>query len=152
MAANKRFGGHFVQAHIDTTATIVSRTPDGDSIRLAFQLPPQTSSIPSILKYIVTKGYVAIDGASLTITQVDDAARTFGVMLILHTQERITLGTKEVGDKVNIEADIMGKYVEKNLVTELTGDGGEHVGFRAFLDKLIDDALERRRLKIQGQG
>ena len=115
MGAHVRFGGHFVQvciiasrrrhsdsqplfvwpqAHVDTTATLISRTPDGDSVRLLFQLPEPTPERPSLLRYIIPKGYVAIDGASLTVTVVDDAKRTFGVMLITHTQEKITLGKK----------------------------------------------------------
>ncbi|KAH8110587.1 riboflavin synthase [Phellopilus nigrolimitatus] len=141
MGAHVRFGGHFVQAHVDTTAQIVSRTPDGDSVRLVFQLPAPTPQITSMLPYLISKGYVAIDGASLTITQVDDASRTFGVMLIQHTQERITLGTKQIGEKVNIEVDMVGKYVEKSVVAAL-GDGeGGNEGIRALIRNVVEDVL-----------
>ncbi|WVQ85595.1 riboflavin synthase, alpha subunit [Cryptococcus sp. DSM 104549] len=107
MAGHTRFGGHMVQGHVDGTATIHSKIPDGDSIRFTFQLPPTTSLLP----FIIEKGYVTIDGASLTITEVDDAQRTFGIMLIAHSQEKLTLTGKEVGGTVNVEVDCVGKYV-----------------------------------------
>lgn len=114
MAAHVRFGGHFVQAHVDTTVTLVDRAPDGESIRLTFELADET-----MLQYLVPKGYVALDGASLTLTFVDDERRKFGVMLIKHTQEKITLGKKEVGTKVNLEVDMLGKYVQKSVAAAL---------------------------------
>jgi riboflavin synthase len=114
MAAHVRFGGHFVQAHVDTTVTLVDKTPDGDSIRLTFELADET-----MLPYLVPKGYVALDGASLTLTFVDDEQRRFGVMLITHTQEKITLGRKEVGSRVNLEVDMLGKYVQKSVAAAL---------------------------------
>jgi len=110
MGTHGRFGGHFVQAHVDGTATVVERVADGDSLRLEFELGDRT-----LLPCLIEKGYVAIDGASLTVTGVDDTRRRFGVMLIQHTQEKITLGRKEVGSKVNIEVDMVGKYVAKSV-------------------------------------
>jgi riboflavin synthase len=145
MGAHVRFGGHFVQAHVDTTATILSRTPDGDSIRVAFELAPPTPEVPSVLQYIVPKGYIALDGASLTVTEVDDSSRTFGVMLIQHTQERITLGTKKVGEKVNVEVDMVGKYVEKSVVAALSGEDG-HTGINALIRKVVEDVLKEKGL------
>lgn len=114
MAAHVRFGGHFVQAHVDTTVTLVDRVPDGDSVRLTFELVDET-----MLPYLVPKGYVALDGASLTLTFVDDEQHKFGVMLIKHTQEKITLGKKKVGSKVNLEVDMLGKYVQKSVAAAL---------------------------------
>lgn len=114
MAAHVRFGGHFVQAHVDTTVALVDRVPDGDSVRLTFELADET-----MLPYLIPKGYVALDGASLTLTFVDDEQRKFGVMLITHTQERITLGKKKVGSKVNLEVDMLGKYVQKSVAAAL---------------------------------
>ena len=114
MAAHTRFGGHMVQAHVDTTVTLVDSAPDGDSIRLTFELADE-----SMLPYLIPKGYVALDGASLTLTFVDDEKRKFGVMLIKHTQEKITLGKKRVGSKVNVEVDILGKYVQKSVAAVL---------------------------------
>ncbi|WVO13103.1 riboflavin synthase, alpha subunit [Cryptococcus depauperatus] len=107
MAGHTRFGGHMVQGHVDSIATIISKTPDGDSIRYTFQFPESTTLQP----YIIEKGYVAIDGASLTITEVNDKERSFGIMLIAHSQKRLTLTDKQIGDKVNVEVDCVGKYV-----------------------------------------
>ena len=103
------------QAHVDSVATIVDRTADGDSVRITFELPVPSPEEPSLLPFLIPKGYVAIDGTSLTLTKVDDENRTFGVMLIKHTQEKVTLGRKQVGDSVNIETDMIGKYVYKSV-------------------------------------
>ncbi|KAH7886053.1 hypothetical protein F5I97DRAFT_1877286 [Phlebopus sp. FC_14] len=142
MGAHVRFGGHFVQAHVDTTATIVRREPDGDSLRLWFQLPEPTTSRPSLLPYLIPKGYVAIDGASLTLTEVVDAERAFGVMLIQHTQEKITLGKKVDGAKVNVEVDMVGKYVEKSVLAALGGGGGDAI--RQMIVNTVQDVLARQ--------
>ena len=127
---------------MDGTAIIVDRIPDGDSLRLTFQLSEPTPERPTLLPYIIPKGYVAIDGTSLTITGVSDNERTFGVMLIQHTQEKITLSKKEVGSKVNIEVDMVGKYVEKSVVSALSGKGSE--GLRKSIEKVVEDVLSRR--------
>lgn len=132
------------KAHVDTTATIISRSPDGDSVRLVFQLAPSDPHTSSTMRHIIPKGYVAIDGASLTITQVDDASRTFGVMLIQHTQEKITLGKKPVGSKVNIEVDMVGKYVEKSVVAALGGEEGGNEGIRGLVRNIVEDVLRER--------
>ncbi|KAG1765093.1 Lumazine-binding protein [Suillus occidentalis] len=139
MGAHVRFGGHFVQAHVDTTATIFRRALDGDSLRLWFQLPEPTAERPSLLPYIIPKGYVTIDGASLTVTSVDDAERMFGVMLIQHTQQKITLAKKANGERVNIEVDMVGKYVEKSVLAALEGGGGEIM--RTFVQKIVEETL-----------
>jgi riboflavin synthase len=132
------------QAHVDTTATIVSRTADGDSLRLVFQLAPPTPEIPSVIQYIVPKGYVALDGASLTITHVDDAQRSFGVMLIKHTQEKITLSGKQIGAKVNVEVDMVGKYVEKSVVAALGGESGGNRVMEQMVRKVVEDVLNEK--------
>ncbi|KZT08714.1 Lumazine-binding protein [Laetiporus sulphureus 93-53] len=144
MGAHVRFGGHFVQAHVDTTATLISRTPDGDSLRLLFQLPEPTTERPSLLPYLIPKGYVAIDGTSLTITSVDDAKRTFGIMLIKHTQEKITLSKKPVGSRVNIEVDMIGKLVEKSVHAALSGGGAELM--RPMIERIVEDVLAKKKL------
>ena len=133
------------QAHVDTTATIIERKPDGDSVRLLFQLPEPTPSRPSLLPYLIPKGYVAIDGASLTLTVVNDADRTYGVMLIKHTQEKITLGKKPVGSKVNIEVDMVGKFVEKSVTAALSGGGGE--GMKALVEKVVEEVLAKKGIQ-----
>ncbi|KAI0072226.1 Lumazine-binding protein [Panus rudis PR-1116 ss-1] len=142
MGAHVRFGGHFVQGHVDATATIISKEPDGDSLRILFQFPEPTPERPSLLPYLIPKGYVAIDGTSLTLTTVNDANRTFGVMLITHTQEKITLGKKPVGAKVNIEVDMVGKFVEKSVTAALSGGGSE--GVRNLVEKIVEDVLAKK--------
>lgn len=131
------------QAHVDTTATIVEKKPDGDSLRILFQLPEPTPARPSLLPYLIPKGYVAIDGTSLTLTVVDDATRTFGVMLITHTQEKITLPKKTVGAKVNIEVDMVGKFVEKSVHAALGGGSGP---LRSLVEKIVEDVLVKKGL------
>ncbi|KAI0046618.1 Lumazine-binding protein [Auriscalpium vulgare] len=145
MGAHIRFGGHFVQGHVDGTAILVSKSADGDSLRLLFQFPEATPTRPSLLPYLIPKGYVTIDGTSLTLTVVNDAEGTFGVMLIQHTQEKITLSKKTVGAKVNIEVDMVGKYVEKSVVAALGGGGAESV--RALVEKVVEDVLAKKGLK-----
>lgn len=139
MGAHVRFGGHFVQAHVDITATIIRRVPDGDSLRLWFQLPESTAERPSLLPYIIPKGYVTIDGASLTVTSVNDTERVFSVMLIQHTQQKITLANKANGERVNIEVDMVGKYVEKSVLAALEGGGGE--AMRSFVQRIVEETL-----------
>ena len=137
-------GSSTIQAHVDTTATLIERKPDGDSVRLLFQLPEPTPERPSLLPYLIPKGYVAIDGASLTLTVVNDANRTFGVMLITHTQEKITLGKKPVGSKVNIEADMVGKFVEKSVTAALSGGGGP---VKALVEKVVEEILAKKGIQ-----
>ena len=127
---------------MDGTAIIVDRVPDGDSLRLTFQLPEPTPERPSLLPYIIPKGYVAIDGTSLTITGVNDDERTFGVMLIQHTQQKITLSKKKVGSRVNIEVDMVGKYVEKSVISALSGKGSN--GLKELIEKVVEDVLSRK--------
>ncbi|RPD82284.1 Lumazine-binding protein [Lentinus tigrinus ALCF2SS1-7] len=146
MSAHVRFGGHFVQAHVDTTAILIDKTPDGDSVRLLFQLPEPTLERPSLLPYLIPKGYVTIDGTSLTLTAVDDTQRTFGVMLIMHTQDKITLSKKSVGSKVNIEVDMVGKFVEKSVQAAL---GGGSEPLRGLVEKIVEDVLVKKGLVQQ---
>lgn len=103
-----RLGGHYVQGHVDTVAEILSVTQDGEA--LVFRFKPRDSSL---LRYVVEKGYICIDGASLTITAV--GTDWFEIMLIAYTQTKIVTAKKGIGEEVNIEVDMMAKYVEKGL-------------------------------------
>lgn len=114
--ADTRMGGHFVQGHVDTTATIADKQADGNAVTMRFK--PREGS--DVLKYIVRKGYVALDGTSLTVTKVDDAAGWWEVMLIVYTQERVVLAQKNVGDTVNVEVDVLAKYAEKSMAGYLS--------------------------------
>lgn len=108
MAAHSRFGGHMVQGHVDGVATIKKVEPDGASLRYTFALDEKDAAM---MPYLVEKGFVTVDGASLTLTFVDDKKLEFGIMLIAHSQEKLTLSSKKAGDRVNIEVDCAGKYI-----------------------------------------
>ncbi len=105
LAFGGRMGGHYVQGHIDGVGEIVAVTPEGDSKRVRMRPPAR------LLPYIVEKGYIAVDGVSLTVTDVDES--TFGVALVAYTQEAVIMGRQDVGAVVNIEVDIIAKYVER---------------------------------------
>ncbi|WP_392541928.1 riboflavin synthase [Oryzobacter telluris] len=109
MAASSRFGGHVVQGHVDGTATITAREPGERWEVVRFTLPPD------LAPYLVEKGSITVDGVSLTVVDVDDDA--FSVSLIPTTLDLTTLGTKAVGDPVNLEVDVLAKYVERLLAT-----------------------------------
>jgi riboflavin synthase len=102
-----RLGGHIVTGHIDGTGSIREKKQAGEYTFYTFESPPE------ILKYIVKKGSVAVDGISLTVVEVDN--RSFSVAIIPHTLAATNIGDKNVGDMVNLEVDIIGKYVEKFL-------------------------------------
>lgn len=102
-----RMGGHFVQGHVDGTGTIVSMEPEGDSLWV------KVKTSPEILRYIVPKGFIAVDGTSLTVVGIFDDESAFNFMLVAYTQQKIVIPAKKVGSKVNIEVDILGKYVER---------------------------------------
>ena len=107
MAADGRFGGHIVSGHIDGTGTITARRQDDNAVWYT------VSASPALLRYIVEKGSVAIDGISLTVASVE--ADRFSVSVIPHTAAVTLLGAKGPGDVVNLETDIIGKYVERLL-------------------------------------
>ena len=107
MAAGGRFGGHIVSGHIDGTGTIRNLEKEDNAVWVTI------AALPHILKYIVEKGSIAIDGISLTVAYVD--SEVFKVSIIPHTAIETTLLTKNKGDTVNLENDIVGKYVEKLL-------------------------------------
>ncbi len=105
MAANGRFGGHIVSGHIDGTGTVSDIRNDGIAVWYTITAPHE------LLRYIVEKGSIAIDGISLTVAKVTETS--FSVSIIPHTAAQTILGTKKTGDIVNLENDIIGKYVEK---------------------------------------
>jgi riboflavin synthase len=107
LAAGERFGGHFVLGHVDGVGIVNEKRRAGDSVVMAFSAPPEFT------KYLVPKGSVAIDGVSLTVTEISESG--FRVGLIPHTLDVTTLGIREVGHKVNLEADMIGKHVYQYL-------------------------------------
>jgi riboflavin synthase len=111
MAMGGRLDGHLVQGHVDGVGKLAARRPDGDTLHLRF------TAAPEILQLCIMKGSIAISGTSLTINALDDDA--FEVWLIPHTLEQTVLGELKVGDEVNLENDLIGKYVQR-----LLGGGG----------------------------
>lgn len=103
LGATERLDGHFVLGHVDTTAKLIQRVEDQNATTLTFEIAPEYD------EYIVKKGSIAIDGISLTVTQ--RTPQQFSVSLIPYTQNQTTLGRRQVGDLVNIETDILGKYI-----------------------------------------
>jgi len=107
MKLNERIGGHLVAGHVDGVGTIRSRHQEGNAIFFTIEAPSE------ILRYCVTKGSITVDGISLTINEVAD--HSFSVAIIPHTAKVTTLGLKQVNDTVNLESDLIGKYVERLL-------------------------------------
>lgn len=102
-----RLGGHLVSGHVDGVGRVRERKPEGNFTRFAFSVPPE------LARYIIEKGSIAVNGISLTVNRCDDGS--FSVAVIPHTLEVTTLGSVQQGDRVNIEVDLIGKYVEKLL-------------------------------------
>lgn len=98
-------GGHIVSGHIDGTGQVIARTPENGSTRLRFRVPE------ALARYIAPKGSIAINGVSLTVNEVDGA--TFGVNIVPHTELATTFGALEVGDRVNLEIDMLARYVAR---------------------------------------
>ena len=111
LALGDRIGGHMVQGHVDGRAVLSAATEDGNSVRISFECDP------GLLRYIVEKGFITVDGTSLTITAV--RPNDFDVAIIPYTFEHTTLNERSIGDAVNIEVDVTAKYVER-LVSPYT--------------------------------
>ncbi|MBB4285046.1 riboflavin synthase [Roseospira goensis] len=109
LALGAELGGHIVSGHVDGLATLVERRPDGESHRFTFEVPEAYKG------FIAGKGSVALDGVSLTVNEVDD--RRFGVNIIPHTAAVTTFGTLAPGDRVNLEIDMLARYVARLLET-----------------------------------
>jgi riboflavin synthase len=116
LKAGDELGGHLVSGHVDGVAEIVERAPEGDSLRFTFQAPAELGRL------IASKGSVTLDGVSLTVNQVapgddttGDGATRFGVNIIPHTAERTTFGGRAVGDQVNLEIDLLARYLQRLL-------------------------------------
>ena len=113
LRAGDALGGHYVQGHVDGVGSVRTVEPEGEGRRLWFDAPPD------LLRYVVAKGSIAIEGTSLTIAGLDDSG--FAVALIPHTLEVTTFGSLEPGDQVNLEVDVLAKYVERLLGASLSG-------------------------------
>ena len=129
MPADGRFGGHIVSGHIDGTGTVLSVDREANAIRI------RIGAGRDILRLVVEKGSVAIDGISLTVVDVDE--ESFSVSIIPHTAEETTLGERRSGDPVNLETDIVGKYVERLLGGG--GRAGEEGGITMDMLRMLED-------------
>jgi riboflavin synthase len=127
MRLGDRLGGHLVSGHVEAVGRVAARALDGNAINLTIEAPRE------ILRYCVGKGSITIDGVSLTITSLTE--KTFGVMIIPHTAEATNLGLKPPGSMVNLEPDLIAKYVERLLM------GGDAKG-----EKVDAEFLRRRGL------
>ena len=125
MSPQGRFGGHIVQGHIDCTGVIVSRTPEENAV--VFTIKPERKEIA---RYIIDRGSIAVDGISLTVVHCD--GETFKVSIIPHTLSQTILNEKKPGSTVNLEADLLGKYIDH------------------FLRRLGDSPLTEKRPAEQG--
>ena len=115
LRAGEPLGGHYVQGHVDGACRVRSTESDGESLRVTFE------AAPNLLRYVVEKGSVAVQGVALTVTHVDD--ETFGVALIPFTLSETTLGAISVGDELNLEVDVLAKYVERLIVGRIPSSG-----------------------------
>jgi riboflavin synthase len=104
-----RNSGHFVQGHVDGTGEIVNKYADGDSLFVSVRVSSE------LIRYIVPKGFIGVDGTSLTVVDVDTDKSTFSFMLVSYTQSKIVIPHKAIGDLVNVEVDVLGKYGEAAL-------------------------------------
>ncbi len=107
MRADGRFGGHIVQGHVDATGAVVSITPAENATIFRFQAPAELD------RYLIEKGSVTVDGISLTVVNLQDTA--FDVWIIPHTLQETNLGERQTGDRINLEFDLIAKYVERML-------------------------------------
>lgn len=105
-----RFGGHYVQGHVDTVCSIVTVVKEEIALNYTFELREKEN-----IEFIVEKGFICLDGTSLTVTFVDYAKAQFGISMIKHTQETVTMPLKAIGDTVNVEVDVMGKLIKKQV-------------------------------------
>ena len=120
-----RLGGHLVQGHVDSTGRVASVMRDGEAMLIKFEASSE------IMRYLVEKGFIAVDGASLTVVTRD--ASSFLVSLVDYTQKHTTLGSRRVGDMVNLEADIIAKYVEQLSQSRYPGITADFLQEHGFL-------------------
>jgi len=113
LTLGKPLGGHLVQGHVDGTGRVASILREGGAMMIRFEAPPE------LMRYIVKKGFIAVDGVSLTVVDFD--ASSFLVSVVDYTQKHTTLGSRRMGDLVNLEVDIIAKYVERLNQTRRPG-------------------------------
>ncbi len=125
LAFGGSLGGHLVQGHIDATGRLASLRRDADAVRMRFEAPPE------VMRRIVEKGFIAVDGVSLTVTEKD--ASSFSVSVVNFTRENTILGLRRIGDRVNLEIDIIAKYVEQFVQSHRGGISEEFLQEHGFI-------------------
>jgi riboflavin synthase len=125
MTLGGRLGGHLVQGHIDATGRVESLRNNGEAVIMKFEAPPE------VMRYIVEKGFIAVDGVSLTVTGRD--TDSFQISLVTYTGRNTILGSRRVGDRVNLEVDIIAKYVEQLSQTRRGGITPDFLQEHGFL-------------------
>jgi riboflavin synthase len=143
MLAGSRFGGHMVSGHVDGVGKLRSSTPDGQSQCLQFEAPPE------LAKYIAAKGSICIDGTSLTVNEVRGV--TFTINVIPHTQEVTVIGQYVIGQQVNLEVDLVARYLERLMQGESAGqsdtDTDTDTGTAGAASKLDQEFLQQHGFK-----
>lgn len=129
-----------MQGHVDTVATIVAKERDGDAIKFRFRLRDLEYK-----DYIVEKGYVTVDGASLTVTVVDGEGE-FGIMMVEYTQGKVVTARKEVGDEVNVEVDVLGKYVENQVKAKVDALAKK---FEEEVDRRVEERVKGLEARLE---
>jgi len=125
LALGGQLGGHLVQGHVDATGQVVSITPEGEALLVRFSAPPE------VMRFTVSKGFIAVDGVSLTI--VDKEGSSFRVSVVDYTRRNTTLGSRKVGDLVNLEVDIIAKYVAEFSQVKTAGITEDFLQEHGFL-------------------
>ncbi|MFO8100863.1 MAG: riboflavin synthase [Dehalococcoidia bacterium] len=125
LALGSRMGGHFVQGHVDGTGKVISLIPEGKAVLMKISAPDQ------VMRYVVEKGFIAVEGISLTVTSCEASA--FTISLVTFTREHTTLGSKKPGDSVNLEIDIIAKYVEHLAGADRSGITTEFLAEHGFV-------------------
>ena len=124
VALGGQLGGHLVQGHVDDTGRVASVTWEGESMLLRFEAPPE------VIRFVVEKGFITVDGISLTVASKE--ANSFWVSVVDYTRKHTILGGKKVGDLVNLEVDIIAKYVEQLSQVHSTGITAEFLQEHGF--------------------
>lgn len=127
LAVGERLGGHMVQGHVDGTARLVSVTPEGNSYRMRFRFPRELGH------YIAMKGSITVDGISLTVAGLGDD--WFEVAIIPHTWRETTLSDLKRGGRVNLEVDVLAKYVERLMLTERTSEAKAELTIESLIEQ-----------------
>lgn len=140
ISGDVRFGGHMVQGHVDTIAQIVDQSRESNSTIYTFKLRDE-----KFINYIVHKGFICIDGTSLTVINVDYELKTFQIMMVAYTQSKVIMPLKSKGDWVNIEVDVTGKLIAKQvelIINNQLSNDQVQTPLKAYIDRVIESKMK----------